>query len=105
MRQVLQYGCGRAAILRLGNRATFAKLTYFQEGRPWWEWHQIALRRAIGPTITFAFVATYNHFVLDRSGKVFKLNLRWSSSCPLAAAKTSIWGCSGCSIRRWRVFG
>ena len=56
----------------LGNRATFAKLTYFEEGRPWWEWHQIALRRAIGPTITFAFVATHNHFVLDRSGKVFK---------------------------------
>ncbi|RAR49255.1 UNVERIFIED_CONTAM: hypothetical protein C7454_1293 [Acidovorax defluvii] len=55
----------------LGNRATFAKLTYFQEGRPWWEWHQIALRRAIGPTITFAFVATHNHFVLDRGGKVF----------------------------------
>lgn len=56
----------------LGNRATFAKLTYFQEGRPWWEWHQIALRRAIGPTITFAFVSTHNHFVLDRGGKVFK---------------------------------
>jgi len=56
----------------LGNRATFAKLTYFEEGRPWWEWHQIALRRAIGPTITFAFVATHNHFVLDRGGKVFK---------------------------------
>ena len=55
----------------LGNRATFSKLTYFQEGRPWWEWHQIALRRAIGPTITFAFVATHNHFVLDRGGKVF----------------------------------
>lgn len=55
----------------LGNRATFSKLTYFQEGRPWWEWHQIALRRAIGPTITFAFVATHNHFVLDRQGKVF----------------------------------
>lgn len=55
----------------LGNRATFAKLTYFQEGRPWWEWHQIALRRATGPTIIFAFVATHNHFVLDRGGKVF----------------------------------
>jgi len=55
----------------LGNRATFSKLTYFQEGRPWWEWHQIALRRAIGPTIIFAFVATHNHFVFDRGGNVF----------------------------------
>lgn len=56
----------------LGNRPTFSKLTYFQEGRRWWEWHQIALRRAIGHTITFAFVATHNHFVLDRGGNVFK---------------------------------
>jgi hypothetical protein len=57
----------------LGNRATFSRLTYFQEGRPWWEWHQIALYRLKTPfTITFAFVATHNHFVLDRGGKVFK---------------------------------
>lgn len=55
----------------LGSRATFAKLTYFEEGRPWWEWHQIALRRAIGLTITFAFVATHNHFTLARGGMVF----------------------------------
>ena len=56
----------------LGNRATFAKLTYFAEGRAWWAWHQIALER-LHPdlTITFAFVATHNHFVLDRGGKVF----------------------------------
>jgi hypothetical protein len=55
----------------LGNRATFGKSTYFDEGRPWWAWHQVAPRRAIGLTITFAFVATHNHFVLDRGGKVF----------------------------------
>jgi hypothetical protein len=57
----------------LGNRATFARLTYFQEGRPWWEWHQVALRRLRNPlSIVFASVATHNHFVLDRGGKVFK---------------------------------
>lgn len=55
----------------LGNRATFGKSTYFEEGRPWWAWHQIALRRAVGLTITFPLVATNNHFVLDRGGKVF----------------------------------
>ena len=56
----------------LGNRATFSRLTYFLEGRPWWEWHQIALYRLHNPLlITFAFVATHNHFVLDRGGKVF----------------------------------
>ncbi len=56
----------------MGNRATFGKQTYFIEGRPWWEWHQVALERLNPPmTITFAFVATHNHFVLDRGGKVF----------------------------------
>lgn len=57
----------------LGSRVTFAKKTYFEEGRPWWEWHQISLERIKTPlTITFAFVATHNHFVLDRGGNVFK---------------------------------
>jgi len=57
----------------LGNRATFSKRTYFTEGRAWWEWHQVALDRLRTPfSITFAEVATHNHFVLDRGGKVFK---------------------------------
>jgi hypothetical protein len=56
----------------MGNRATFAQKTYFAEGRPWWEWHQVALERLSGWTITFGEVATHNHFVLDRGGKVFK---------------------------------
>lgn len=57
----------------LGNRATFSKNTYFGEGRPWWEWHQVALRRIRTPlTITLGEVASHNHFVLDRGGKVFK---------------------------------
>jgi len=56
----------------LGSRTTFAKKTYFEEGRPWWEWHQIALDRIKSPlTITYAFVATHNNFVLDRGGNVF----------------------------------
>lgn len=57
----------------LGSRTTFSKRTYFEEGRPWWEWHQIALERIRLPlTITFGEIATHNHFVLDRGGKVFK---------------------------------
>ena len=56
----------------LGARTTFSKRTYMEEGRPWWEWHQIALERIKTPlTITFAEIATHNHFVLDRGGKVF----------------------------------
>jgi hypothetical protein len=57
----------------LWSRTTFAKKTYREEGRTWWEWHQIALRRIETPlTITLAEVATHNHFVLDRGGNVFK---------------------------------
>ena len=54
------------------NRRTFAKKSYRDEGRTWWEWHQVALDRLRTPlSIAFAFVATHNHFVLDRGGKVF----------------------------------
>ena len=54
-------------------RATFSKLTYRAEGRPWWEWHQIALHRLRTPlSIACPRVATHNHFVLDRGGTVFK---------------------------------
>ncbi|MBV9853176.1 MAG: BREX-2 system adenine-specific DNA-methyltransferase PglX [Streptosporangiaceae bacterium] len=55
----------------LGNRATFSRLTYFAEGRPWFEWHQVAHARLRDiRSLTYAFVATHNHFVFDRSGQV-----------------------------------
>jgi hypothetical protein len=56
----------------LGSRATFGGGTYLSEGRPWWEWHQVALRRIAAPfTVTFSFVATHNHFALSRGEVVF----------------------------------
>lgn len=56
----------------LGNRATFSKQTYFAEGRPWYEWHQLPKDRGAHDwSITFAEIATHNHFVLDRGRKVF----------------------------------
>ncbi|MET9851896.1 BREX-2 system adenine-specific DNA-methyltransferase PglX [Streptomyces sp. NPDC006450] len=56
----------------LGTRATFSKGTYFSDGRQWYEWHQTTPSPgAHGWTITFSFVATHNHFVLDRGGKTF----------------------------------
>jgi SAM-dependent methyltransferase len=57
----------------LGNRATFGRSTYFAEGRPWWSWHQLTADPHAHPWwLTYAFVATHNHFVLDRGGTVFK---------------------------------
>lgn len=38
----------------------------------WWTWYRwVKERYATALSITFAFVATHNHFVLDRGGKVF----------------------------------
>ena len=54
----------------------------------WCEWHRCyLLDRFRHPfSIAFAFVATHNHFVLDRGGKVFNRRPR-SSSCPLSATE------------------
>ncbi|MFJ6015358.1 BREX-2 system adenine-specific DNA-methyltransferase PglX [Streptomyces sp. NPDC092952] len=57
----------------LGNRATFSKGTYFSDGRPWYEWHQVTSSPSAHPwTIAYAFIATHNHFVLHREETVFK---------------------------------
>lgn len=56
----------------LGKRATFSGGTYFGDGRAWWQWHQLPKDAGAHEwAITFAEVATHNHFVLDRGGKVF----------------------------------
>ncbi|MGW4315376.1 BREX-2 system adenine-specific DNA-methyltransferase PglX [Streptomyces sp. NPDC004491] len=56
----------------LGNRATFTKGTYFSDGRPWYEWHQLPKDEgAHAWSIAFSFVATHNHFVLDKGGRAF----------------------------------
>ncbi len=56
----------------LWSRSTFGGGTYKTTGRPWYDYHQFPKDRARTPlSIAFAFVATHNHFVLDRGGKVF----------------------------------
>lgn len=43
-----------------------------ERGLTWWEWQELYFEKLRTPlAITFAFVATHNHFVLDRGGKVF----------------------------------
>jgi hypothetical protein len=57
---------------QLWARNTFAKLSYKDAGRHYAEYHQIPVERnKQSLSIGFAFVATHNHFVLDRGGKVF----------------------------------
>lgn len=56
----------------LSARPDFSKRTYREAGRPYWEYHQIPKERNRTPlSIALAFVATHNHFVLDRGGKIF----------------------------------
>ena len=53
-------------------RLMFGK-TPEQAGQEWWEYRFFSRDRASARLlITFAFVATHNHFVLERGGKVFK---------------------------------
>jgi hypothetical protein len=57
---------------QLWARNTFGNLNYRSAGRHYAEYHQIPADRNRQPlSIGFAFVATHNHFVLDRGGKVF----------------------------------
>lgn len=44
-----------------------------ERGLTWYEYQELYINKLRTPlTITFAFVSTHNHFVLDRGGKVFK---------------------------------
>ena len=55
----------------LSNRLWFKK-TQLQRGFSWYEYGHISKEKfATQLSITFAFVATHNHFVLDNGGKVF----------------------------------
>ncbi|MEU7983268.1 BREX-2 system adenine-specific DNA-methyltransferase PglX [Streptosporangium canum] len=57
----------------LGSRMTFNKNTYFTEGRPWHEWHQLPKDENSHPWyLSFAEVATHIHVVLVRGERLFK---------------------------------
>lgn len=52
---------------------SFGGKTQQDMGAAWWGWYRwVGERYSLPLTITFAEVATHNHFVLDRGGKVFK---------------------------------
>ncbi|AXE23436.1 BREX-2 system adenine-specific DNA-methyltransferase PglX [Streptomyces globosus] len=56
----------------LRSTTDFGGQTQQDLGKPWWSWYRWVPERYRTPlTITFAFVATHNHFALDRGGKVF----------------------------------
>jgi hypothetical protein len=56
----------------LGGVLSFGGKTRAEQGDSWWLWYRWVADRYRTPfSIAFAFVATHNHFVLDRGGKVF----------------------------------
>jgi hypothetical protein len=56
----------------LENVVSFAHQTRKELGEEWWGWYRWVPEKYRTPcSISFASVATYNHFVFDRGGKVF----------------------------------
>lgn len=56
----------------LRNRKAFG-VPVEEKNIPWWALREVYPDKLLTPlSITFAFVSTHNHFVLDRGGKVFK---------------------------------
>ena len=57
----------------LWSRRTFNKTTYREDGKSWWSWHQVSTER-LGPRLrlTWAFISTHNHFILDPGTGVYK---------------------------------
>ena len=87
-------GSGRSEpSLRSESRASAARQG--DAGEPWWE--LVSLGRCsdteIHSSITFAFVATHNHFVLDRGGKVFNQLRTGDQSCRKGRRRMTIWRC------------
>ncbi len=57
---------------QLWQRSLFSGEKYKQGGVAWYAYHQFPKNRALAKfLISFAEIATHNHFVLDRGGKVF----------------------------------
>ena len=57
----------------LENRAAFNGGTYRSNSVPWNSWHQLPVDKKASPlSIAYAEVASHNHFVLDRGGRIFK---------------------------------
>lgn len=56
----------------LAKNKMFGAKTKVEAGLAWWEYGRLTADKLRTPlAITFAFVATHNHFILDRAGKVF----------------------------------
>jgi hypothetical protein len=57
----------------LAGIVSFGGRTRAQSGDDWWTWYRWVAEKYRTPlSITFAAIATHNHFVLDRGGRVFK---------------------------------
>ena len=58
----------------LGHRRNYSGRTYFEDGRPWYEWHHVTETPLAHPwSIVFPWVSTHNHFVVARE-RVAPLN-------------------------------
>jgi hypothetical protein len=91
----------RAAISRRRRFGT----PMIERGLTWYEYQELYATKLRTPlSIAFAFVATHNHFVLDRGWKVLTARRRSSSYPPMPRSMTTLpW--SACSTAPRRVSG
>ncbi|MDE8345044.1 MAG: hypothetical protein POH28_02540, partial [Acidocella sp.] len=84
---------------------SFARRTRKDLGEEWWSWYRwIPERYHIRLSIAFAFVATHNHFVLDRGGGCSAARPP-SSSCLPGQPKMTTSVSSACSTARSHASG
>jgi hypothetical protein len=51
----------------LGQRRNYSGQSYFEDGRPWYEWHHVTETHQAHPwSIVFSWVSTHNHFAVLR---------------------------------------
>ena len=93
------------AELSLGSAQSLRARHLRGAGRPWWDVASMFVETlALALTITFAEVATHNHFVLDRGGKVFKQTAP-VIKLPAGGSEDEHLGLLGLLNSRWRASG
>jgi hypothetical protein len=72
----------------LSNIVSFGRKTKVQLGDVWWGWYRWIPEKYRNPiSVTFAAIATHNHFVLDTGGRVFKQSapvIKLNAAVPLS---------------------
>lgn len=74
----------------LGHRRNYSGRSYFEDGRPWYEWHHVTETPQAHPwSIVFPWVSTHNHFAVVRE-RAAPLNSAPVIRLPSTASDTDV---------------